>query len=269
MRDRTRQVVVTAAAVFMIVGTLFGTGVIGTRVEESAGGSLSATATLIAPAVPAFSIWSVIYAGLIAYVVWQWLPANADSARLRRIAWPAAASMVLNAAWLLVTQAGWLWVSVVVILALAVTLGELVRRLGSSQTQPVVERLLVDGTFGLYLGWTSVATAANITATLVASGVNPPAPISEWLAVAVLAVAAGIGIMLSQVLHARIAIALAMSWGLAWIAYGRLAVDPVSLLVGVAAAVAAAVVLSVTALQRFRPGRQPVSVTVQRVGAHG
>ena len=66
-----------------------------------------------------------------------------------------------------------------------------------------------------------------------------------------------------------LAIALAMSWGLAWIAYGRLAVDPVSVLVGVAAAAAAAVVLSVTALQRLRSGRQPVAVTVHRVGAHG
>ena len=31
MSDRVRQVVVTAAAVFMVVGTLFGIGVIGTR----------------------------------------------------------------------------------------------------------------------------------------------------------------------------------------------------------------------------------------------
>ena len=60
MSDRTRQIIVTLSAVFMIVGTLFGTGVIGTRVEEASGGSLSATATLIAP-LPAFSIWSVIY----------------------------------------------------------------------------------------------------------------------------------------------------------------------------------------------------------------
>lgn len=106
MSDRIRQVVVTASAVFMVVGTLFGIGVIGTRVEESAGGSLSATATLLAPAVRAFSIWSVIYAGLIAYVVWQWLPSQTASPRARRIGWLAAASMVLNGVWLLVTQVG-------------------------------------------------------------------------------------------------------------------------------------------------------------------
>jgi hypothetical protein len=268
MNDRTRQVVVSAAAVFMVVGTLFGIGVVGTRVEESAGGSLSATATLIAPAGPAFSIWSVIYAGLMAYVVWQWLPANTASDRSRRIGWLAAASMVLNGAWLLVTQAGWLWVSVIVIVALVVTLGELVRRLRSRGGEPAVERLIVDGTFGLYLGWAAVATAANITATLVASGVNPPAPISESLANVVLAVAAVIGVVLARMLEARIAVALAMGWGLAWIAVGRLAGEPASVLVGVAAVAAAAVVLTVTALHRLRPAGQPVAVPVHRAGAH-
>jgi hypothetical protein len=267
MSDRVRQAVVTAAAVFMVIGTLFGIGVIGTRVEESSGGSLSATATLIAPAVRAFSIWSVIYAGLIAYVVWQWLPANTSSPRNRRIGWLAAVSMVLNGAWLLVTQVGWLWVSVVVIVALVVTLGELMRRLGPPDDASAAEKLVVDGTFGLYLGWTSVATVANITATLVASGVNPPAAVAEWLAVTVLAVAALIGFLLSRMLGGRLGVALAMGWGLGWIAVGRLIDQPASALVGVAAAVAAAVVLSAVALHRPRRAGQPVGIPVHQAGA--
>ena len=262
MSDRIRQVVVTASAVFMVVGTLFGIGVIGTRVEESAGGSLSATATLLAPAVRAFSIWSVIYAGLIAYVVWQWLPSQTASPRARRIGWLAAASMVLNGVWLLVTQVGQLWLSVVVIVALAVVLGLLMQRLGRPRNAGTVEKLVVDGTFGLYLGWVSVATAANITATLVASGVNPPLEIAELWAVGVLAVAAGIGVLLAKVLDARLGVALAMGWGLAWIAVGRLAGEPASPLAGAAAAVAAAVVLTVTGLIWLRRVGQLVPVHV-------
>lgn len=262
MSDRIRQVVVTASAVFMVVGTLFGIGVIGTRVEESAGGSLSATATLLAPAVRAFSIWSVIYAGLIAYVVWQWLPSQTASPRARRIGWLAAASMVLNGVWLLVTQVGQLWLSVVVIVALAVVLGLLMQRLGRPRNAGTVEKLVVDGTFGLYLGWVSVATAANITATLVASGVNPPLEIAELWAVGVLAVAAGIGVLLARVLDARLGVALAMGWGLAWIAVGRLAGEPASPLAGAAAAVAAAVVLTVTGLIWLRRVGQLVPVNV-------
>lgn len=262
MSDRIRQVVVTASAVFMVVGTLFGIGVIGTRVEESAGGSLSATATLLAPAVRAFSIWSVIYAGLIAYVVWQWLPSQTASPRARRIGWLAAASMVLNGVWLLVTQVGQLWLSVVVIVALAVVLGLLMQRLGRPRNAGTVEKLVVDGTFGLYLGWVSVATAANITATLVASGVNPPLEIAELWAVGVLAVAAGIGVLLARVLDARLGVALAMGWGLAWIAVGRLSGEPASPLAGAAAAVAAAVVLTVTGLIWLRRVGQLVPVHV-------
>jgi hypothetical protein len=252
MSDRTRQIVVTLSAVFMIVGTLFGTGVIGTRVEESSGGSLSATATLIAPAVSAFSIWSVIYLGLVAYVVWQWLPANTTSPRLRSTGLLAAVSMVLNAAWLLVTQVGLLWASVVVILGLAVTLGELVRRLGTSVATSWPERVIVDGTYGLYLGWVSVATAANITATLVDSGVNPPLAIAQWLAAAVLLVAAGIGVLLALRLGGRIAVGLAMVWGLSWIAVGRLGGEPASTVAGIAAVVAALVVAASVAVVRTR-----------------
>ncbi len=264
MSDRVRQVVVTASAVFMVVGTLFGIGLIGTPVERSAGGSLSATATLLAPAVRAFSIWSVIYAGLLAYVVWQWLPSNTTSPRARRIGWLAALSMVLNGGWLLVTQAGLLWASVAVILALVVTLGELMRRLGSPRRAGLVEKLLLDGTFGLYLGWVSIATVANITATLVASGVNLSREVAELWAVAVLALAAVIGVVLAQVLDGRLGVALAMAWGLAWIAVGRLAGELSSSVTGAAAAVAAAVVLTATGLIWLRRTGQPVPVQAHR-----
>jgi hypothetical protein len=253
-RDRVRQLVVTASAVFMIIGTLFGIGVFGTRVEEASGGSLSATATLLAPAVRAFSIWSVIYAGLIAYVVWQWLPTKAASARARAIGWLASLSMVLNATWLLVTQVGWLWVSVAVIGALVVTLGLLMQRLTATRAPGWGERIVVDGTFGLYLGWSSVATAANITATLVASGVDPGGLAAELIAVAVVAVAAAIVVVLAKVLGGRIGVAAAMAWGLFWIAVGRLTGQPGSTLTGVAAALAAVVVVAAAALLRPRRG---------------
>ena len=121
--DRVRQVVVTVSEVACVLGTLVGVGVFGgAEVAQAGGGALSAEATLIAPATQAFSIWSVIYVGLAVYTVWQWLPAQAAAERHRRIGWLAAASMLLNAGWLLVVQAGWLWASVVVIIALVVVL---------------------------------------------------------------------------------------------------------------------------------------------------
>ena len=70
MRDRVRQATVAVSAVVAIIGAFMGSGAAGgTPIDRAAGGALSATATPIAPAGPAFSIWSVIYLGLIAYAV--------------------------------------------------------------------------------------------------------------------------------------------------------------------------------------------------------
>ena len=251
--DRARQVGVTLAEIFCVVGTLVGVGVIGTRVEESSGGALAADATLIAPAGPAFSIWTPIYLGLAAYTVWQWLPQQAAEPRHRAIGWLVAASMVFNAAWLLVTQQGWLWASVVVILALALSLGLLVVRLQQHPSYGYGETVVVDGTFGLYLGWVAVATCANITTTLIESGVDPGGPVAEVLALVVLAVAAGLGVLFARRLGGRWAVAVAMAWGLGWIAYGRALDEPRSLLVGLGAVVAALVVLSAAAREHRTP----------------
>lgn len=250
--DRLRQVGVTAAEIFCVLGTLVGTGVLGTPVESSSGGALSADATRLAPAGPAFSIWSVVYLGLAAYTVWQWLPHQTTSRRQRRTGWLAAASMVLNAAWLLVTQQGWIWVSVGVIGLLVVTLGVMVRRL--TETAPtsdtIAEQVVVDGTFGLYLGWVAVATCANVTAALVDSGVDPAPPLADLAAVLVVGVAAAIGVVLARRLGGRWAVALASAWGLAWIAVGRLADEPRSVATAVAAIVAVVVILAATARER-------------------
>lgn len=250
--DRARQIVVTLAEVFCVVGTLYGVGVLGTRVEESSGGALAADATRLAPAGPAFSIWSVIYLGLAAYTIWQWLPTQTTREVHRRTGWLAAASMVLNAVWLLVTQQGWIWVSVGVILALALVLGVLLQRLTREhvQTAGLVDRVVLDGTFGLYLGWVVVAACANVTAALVASGVDPGPALSDTAAVLVLAVVAGLGVLFARRLGGRYAVAAAMAWGLAWITVGRLSDQPDSLVTGVMAALVAVVVLTAAAWQR-------------------
>ena len=263
--DQVRRIAVIAAEIFCVVGTLFGVGVIGTRVEESSGGALAATATLIAPAGPAFSIWTPIYLGLLGYAVWQALPANAVRERVRSTGWLAAASMVLNAAWLLVTQQGWIWVSVVVIVALALTLGTLVQRLTRETAASTLERILLDVTFGLYLGWVAVATCANITAALVDSGVDLGATANQVVAVVVLAVAAGLGVLFARRLGGRWSVAAAMAWGLAWIAVGRLGDEPRSVATGIAAVVAAVVVL--LAAQRLRDRRTPSGESSPRLRA--
>ena len=246
-RDRLRQTTVTLAAIFCAVGTLVGTGVIGTPVAQTSGGSLSDNATLVAPAGPAFTIWSVIYAGLAAYTVWQWAPALTTSTRMRRIGWLAAVSMVLNAAWLLVTQQGWIWASVVVILALLTTLLEIVRRLHQQPPISRVDLVVTDGTFGLYLGWVAVATVANVAAALTDSDVSVARTVEVVAAAAAVVVVTVAGIGLARSFGGRWAVAAAIAWGFAWVAFGRLNESPESATTAVVAIVGALVVLAATA----------------------
>ncbi|WP_345714133.1 tryptophan-rich sensory protein, partial [Kineococcus glutinatus] len=221
--DRTRQAVVAATAVVAVVGSTIGSGAFGgTPIAEAAGGALSASATLVAPAGPAFAIWSVIYTGLIALAVWQLLPAHREDARQRRTGWWTAASLLLNAAWIGTVQAGWVTASVAVIAALLLVLVVVVGRLGASRPTGRVEALVVDGSLGLYLGWVSIATVANTAAALSAAGA---AGNGSWLgltepvwAVLVLAVAAGIGVAVAALTRGRLAFGAGLAWGLAWVA---------------------------------------------------
>jgi len=252
-RDVIRASVVTVSEIACVAGTLLGVGVFGGEpVQQAAGGALSADATLIAPAGSAFSIWSVIYLGLAIYTVWQWLPANLHAELHRRIGWLVAASMLLNAGWLLVVQAGWLWPSVVVILALTVVLGLIIKARAGTRAGGTADAVIVDGTFGLYVGWVSVATCANITAALVDAGVEPGPAMAQVIAALVLVVALGIGVVLARVSSGNPGIGLAMAWGIAWIAVGRLSGEPASTSTGVVAAVVAVGILAVFGIEFFR-----------------
>lgn len=266
--DRLRQVGVTVSEVACVVGTLVGTGVIGTRVAESSGGSLSSQATHLAPAGPAFSIWSVIYLGLFAYTVWQWLPGQAAAPRHRAVGWLVVASMLLNAAWLLVTQVNLIALSVAVIVVLLAVLVLAVGRLARHRPTSTADAVVTDGTFGLYLGWVTVATCANVAAALDAHGWRPAGLLADVLAVAVVAVAALVGVGLARwsrtgAAVGRWGIAAAITWGLLWIAVGRATSEPFSMPTAVAATLGAIVVLGATwSAGQETPGHRPAEVPV-------
>jgi hypothetical protein len=202
----------------------------------------------------------VIYLGLAADTVWQWIPGPDRSDRAHGTRALASASMVLNALWLLVTQQNWLWVSVAVIIALLAALVLLAAAVSRLPRPTLVEGLVVDTTFGLYLGWVAVATCANITATLVAEGVQPTQTVGAAIAVAVLVVVAIVGVVVAQA-FSQWAVAAAMIWGLVWIAVGRLSDAPESMATATAAlAVAVAIALAHAATSRRGRLRSPVAV---------
>lgn len=265
--DVARLVAVAVSAVLATAGAFFGSGAAGgQRVEEAAGGALAADATLIAPAGPAFSIWTVVYLGLFAYAVWQFLPAQRTAPRQRRLGIPIAASMLLNAAWILSVQADLIWLSVVVIVVLLAVLAFAFRVAAGSASSGALDAVITDGTVGLYLGWVCVATAANVTAALVAWGFDGWGIAPEAWALAVLAVATAVGVATAMSSRGRIAPALAIAWGLAWIAVGRFAGEPHSAVVGSAAIAGAVVVVAATVIARAVPGASRAGA---RRGARG
>lgn len=253
MRDVLRQLTVLASAVIAIVGSFVGSGAAGgVPITRAAGGALAADATTIAPGGPAFAIWSVIYLGLVTYAIWQLLPRQRTSQRQRALGYPVALSLLLNAAWILSIQFGLLALSVPVIaLLLAVLVWCFIITL-RSPAGGRIEALLTDGTLGLYLGWVTIATAANVTAWLVAIGFRGGAVPRDVWSVAVILVAGLIGVLVAIRGHGRISPALSLCWGLAWVAVARLTGGLVSVPTAVAAVFALIAVVTATAGFRIR-----------------
>jgi hypothetical protein len=119
------------------------------------------------PAGYAFSIWGLIYLGLIAFAVYQALPAQRENARLRRVGYLFALSCVANITWLFLWHYEVFLLTLVAMLALLSLLIAIYLRLDIGRAQVGgVERWLVDVPFSVYLGWITVATIANVTVVL-------------------------------------------------------------------------------------------------------
>jgi len=259
--DTRRQVTVAVSAALAVVGAFIGSGAAGgTPVQDAAGGALAADATPVAPGGGAFGIWSVIYVGLLAYAVWQALPGQRTAERHRRLGYWLAASLLLNAAWILSIQLDLLPLSVPVIAALLAVLVVAFRIALATRTKSVVEAVVTDGTIGLYLGWVTIATAANVTALLVATGFDGFGIGADAWAVVVLLVAAAVGMATAVGGRGRLAPAASLAWGLVWVAIARLTYGPLSTPAAIAALAAAAAVVLTAVVVRLRANRTPAQV---------
>ncbi|WP_396118616.1 tryptophan-rich sensory protein [Dietzia sp. B32] len=237
----------TAAA---IVAAFIGSGALGgTPIAEAAGGVLSADATPVAPAGSAFSIWSVIYLGLAAYALWQLTPVARRSVRQAALRPWALASVLLNAAWIWAVQMELILGSVLVIVLLLAVLIRIMFILGAPRIGGVPETVVTDGTFGLYLGWVSVAFFANTYAWLASEGVDVVTEVP--FGIVGIIVAAAVGVATALLSGGRIPPALATAWGLAWVAYGRTSGEHESAALVWTAAIASVVVVVVALARRL------------------
>jgi translocator protein len=158
--------------------------------------------TVITPAGYVFSIWLVIYLGLIGYAIWQALPARRDHPRAEAIAVPVIVANLANAAWILAWHHLWIGTSLLLMLVLLgslITVYGRLRRAGRP-ARDRGERLWALGTFSVYLGWITVATVANVSVYLVDVGWDGGfVPVTLWGALTlVVATALGVRLLLRQ-----------------------------------------------------------------------
>ncbi len=126
---------------------------------------------LFAPAGITFSIWSVIYTLLLAYVIYQLVffakSRDSDSyIAMVKVGVVFIISSLVNTAWIFTWHYEQFLISVILIFALLLCLG-LISLFLRKKKLSLVEKILVRLPFSIYFGWITVASIANVTTYLV------------------------------------------------------------------------------------------------------
>lgn len=208
------------------------------------------------PAGYVFAIWGVIYIGLIAFAVFQALPAQRENPRLQATGWWIALGGLANSVWIFLWHYEYFALTVVVMLVLLATLVVTYLRLGIGRTTvSTAETWAVRVPFSIYLGWITVATVANVTSLLDdvnwdGFGVAP----EVWMGLVLAAVVVIATLM--NVTRRDVAYALVILWALAGISVKHAAVAAVALPTWVAFGLVA---LTLGVALFFLPRRTPVA----------
>ena len=164
-RDTVRQVLI----LLLVIATIIVNGLANALpINGQATGEISDSFDVFfVPAGYVFSIWGLIYVGLIAYAIYQLLPAQKENPDLRAIGGPFILSSLANIACIFMWHNNQFAISVLVMFVLLASLILIYLRLGIGRKQVSTGmRWLVHLPFSIYLGWITVATIANVTALL-------------------------------------------------------------------------------------------------------
>lgn len=247
-RDITRQFAVIFTTIFTLVSNALANAL--PLNGRNTGEISDSFNVLFVPAGYVFSIWGIIYIGLLAYTIYHSLPAQRTNPLLRGTGWLAALSSVLNGAWIYLWHYGYYTLTMLVMLGLLATLIAIYLRLDiGKRAFKSIEKWTIAIPFSLYLGWITVATIANATAVLsyigFSGGISP-------LAWTILLLVAGVIIAaLMAFTRSDIAYLLVLVWAFAGISVRWMA-DPV---LGIAGFAAAGLVLILLVASRVFPRR--------------
>ena len=119
------------------------------------------------PAGYVFSIWGVIYLGLLGFTIFQALPQQRKNPQLAEIDIWVSLSNIANGLWLVSYHYQKFVLSLVIMLLLLYLLTNIFNKLeiGKRKVKPAW-KWAVEVPYGIYLGWITVATIANATQVL-------------------------------------------------------------------------------------------------------
>lgn len=195
--------------------------------------------TLITPAGYAFSIWGLIFLGLLAFAVFQALPSQRENPRFRAAGPWVILNAFCNAIWSPIFNNQQIGLALVVILVMFISLLRVMDtlRIGREMVRNR-ETWLARVPFSIYFGWLTVATILNVTVYFKATEFDlSMLPENGW-AVSVLIVAFLVGVFLFN-RYRSAAYILVFAWAYAAIATEQkhIAFVPLFAWIGVAAAV--------------------------------
>jgi benzodiazapine receptor len=247
MKDLVRQIIVilTVAATIMVNILANALPINGLNTGEISGRFL----VYFVPAGYVFSIWGLIYIGLIAYAVFQAFPSQRENPRLRKTGYLAALGGLANIAWIFLWHYEQFPLTLIAMCTLLVSLIAIYLRLGIGKTiVPTAETWTVQIPFSVYLGWITVATVANITDVLYflnwdGFGISP----KVWFLLVLAAVIVISGLI--SLTRRDIAYNLVILWALVGIAVKHSSVT----LIMVTSLVASVIVAAILLYSRFKP----------------
>ncbi len=161
---KTIQLSLFAMIVMIILYALTAFGMMG---PNPVGTTSTDTNPLIVPAGYAFSIWGIIYTGLIVFPIYHFIKRKALNNTWKTIHKWYAINVILNGLWLVGASYDWLWITVGIIILMLISLYQInegFRSLKESEeswnyfTEQVV--------FSIYFAWITLATVLNVSSAL-------------------------------------------------------------------------------------------------------
>jgi hypothetical protein len=211
--EKIRQILVILATVgTIIINYLAASG----SINNATPGEISDKyPTLVTPADYAFSIWGLIYLGMILFSIYQALPSQAANSHFLKIRTIYIAGCAANCAWI------YFWLNERILIATAVIfifLGLLAFiNLSLKGANSIAETWLVRVPFGIYFGWLTVASIINAAVALIFAGVEASNTTATIWACVLIAVAAILGVVIRLKLGIAV-YALTIAWALTAIA---------------------------------------------------